>query len=253
MTAKVLIIMPAYNEAMNLPHVLPELRKSLTQVDVVVVNDCSRDDTANIARELGAQVVSLPCNLGYGGAVQTGYKYAVENDYDLAVMLDADGQHDPACVLELMAPVLAGDTDVAIGSRFLGRMEYRTTWTRRLGMRLFGGIVALLTGKRITDPTSGFQALNREVLTFFANDNYPSDYPDADVLLLLHYAGFRFIEVPVCMRERIEGVSMHGKPWKALYYIVKMVLSLGIIFLRQTTHSSARRPSVQTGARAQNQ
>lgn len=264
---KILIIMPAHNEAENLPYVFEELervferlRPALPQVDVVVVDDYSSDDTATVAARLGAKVVSLPCNLGYGGAVQTGFKYAVQYGYDYGVMMDSDGQHDPACIPDLLAPVLAGEADVTIGSRFLpvesGAVQesivtsaahgwvrataYKTTWAKRLGMNIFAKIVAHFSHRPVTDPTSGFQAMNRDLLAFFARDNYPSDYPDADTLLLLNYAGFRVAEVPVCMRERLTGVSMHTS-WKVFYYIFKMFLSIFIVLLRQKTNGNARR------------
>jgi hypothetical protein len=240
---RILIIMPAHNEAENLPRVFSELRRYAPELDVVVVDDYSADATATLAAALGARVVSLPCNLGYGGAVQTGFKYAVERGYDVALMMDADGQHDPSGIPALLAPVLAGEADVTIGSRFLGGALYRIGAVRRMGMALFGSIVALCTHKRVTDPTSGFQALNGEVLRFFAKDNYPSDYPDADTLLLLHYAGFRVTEVPVIIRDRLAGVAMHNN-WKAIYYVFKMLLAIFIVLLRQRTRSNARRPQV---------
>jgi glycosyltransferase involved in cell wall biosynthesis len=204
----------------------------------VIIDDYSSDDTAAVAARLGAHVVSLPCNLGYGGAVQTGFKYAVERGYDYGIMMDADGQHDPASAPELVAPVWAGEADVAVGSRFLGASTYDPGWARRLGMRVFGAIVAHISSRTITDPTSGYQALNRKVLRFFARDNYPTDYPDADTLLLLHYARFRVVEVPVHMRPRIAGVSMHGS-WKVFYYVFKMLLALMMVVLRQKTHNGA--------------
>jgi glycosyltransferase involved in cell wall biosynthesis len=241
-----LVIMPAHNEAENLPVVLPELRRYLPDTDIVVIDDYSMDDTAAVAAGLGARVVSLPSNLGYGGAVQTGFKYAVERGYDYAVMMDADGQHDPASVNDLLAPVLAGQADVAVGSRFLGGQVYRAGWARRMGMRVFAAIVAHYTHRRVTDPTSGYQALNREALAFFARDNYPTDYPDADTLLLLGFAGFRVVEVPVHMRERLAGVSMHTS-WRVFYYIFKMFLSVFMVWLRHKTQAGARRaPALRT-------
>ena len=244
---RILIVMPAHNEAENLPIVLPELRRLMPDTDIVIIDDFSVDATAQVAAELGAEVVSLPCNLGYGGAVQTGFKYAVERGYEYGVMLDADGQHDPACIADLLAPVLAGDADVVIGSRFLGKLDYASSWVRRAGQKLFAHLTTWLTGRRVTDPTSGFQALNREALEFFARDNYPADYPDADTVLLLNYAGFVVQEAPVRMRSRLAGVAMHGSSWKIVYYIFKMFLSLAIILLRQTTRSNARRTSPQPG------
>ena len=231
---KAIIIMPAHNEAENLPEVFAELRQVAPGVDVVVIDDYSSDTTAAVARRLGAQVVSLPCNLGYGGAIQTGFKFAVERGYQYAVMLDADGQHDPQYIPALLEPVQSGSTDVAIGSRFLGSTTYNAGWLKRTGMRVFAVIATRFTRRPVTDPTSGFQALNRGVLCFFARDNYPSDYPDADTLLTLHYAGFRVQEVPVRIRERLAGVSMHSS-WKVIYYIFKMFLSIFIILIRHKT------------------
>jgi glycosyltransferase involved in cell wall biosynthesis len=237
---RIIIIMPAHNEAQNLPAVFDELRLAVPGVDVVLIDDYSSDDTAEVAARLGAHVVSLPCNLGYGGAVQTGFKFAVERGYDYGVMLDADGQHDPACIPALLEPVVQGKADVAIGSRFLGSMDYKTTWSKRAGMRVFAAVVTRFAHRPVTDPTSGFQALNRDVLEFFARDNYPSDYPDADTLLLLNYAGFRAVEVPVRMRGRIAGLSMH-RSWKIFYYIFKVFLSIFIVLLRQKTRGNAHR------------
>ncbi|MCX6031073.1 MAG: glycosyltransferase family 2 protein [Chloroflexi bacterium] len=235
-----LIIMPAHNESENLPKVIPAVRATAPEYDLVVVDDGSRDDTARVAARLGAAVVSLPVNLGYGGAVQTGFRYAVRHGYDLAVVMDADGQHDPASVPLLAEAVASGAADVAVGSRFRGRMNYRQPWIKRLGMRVFAWTVSRVTGREVTDPTSGFQALNAAALRFFACDNYPVDYPDADTLLILHYAGFRVAEVPVTMRERISGVSMHSG-WKPIYYVGKMWLAISMVLLRQKTRLSARR------------
>ena len=235
-----LIIIPAYNEAGNLPRVIPEIQAAAPSYDLVVISDGSRDHTAAIAASLGAAVVELPANLGYGGAVQTGFRYAVRGGYDLAVVIDADGQHDPAGIPTLVDAVVSGGADVAIGSRFRGQMNYHQPWVKRAGMAVFAWTVSRLTRMPVTDPTSGFQALNAAALRFFANDNYPVDYPDADTLLILHYAGFRVVEVPVTMRERISGVSMHSG-WKPFYYIVKMWLAIAMVVLRQKTHLSARR------------
>lgn len=236
---RTLVIMPAHNEAANLPTVLEELRAYQPTLDVVVVDDCSSDGTAAVATQLGVDVISLPCNLGYGGAVQTGFKYAVERGYDYGVTMDADGQHDPSGIPALLAPVIAGEADVAVGSRFLGSGRYATTWLKRAGMRFFAAIAAHCSKRSVTDPTSGFQALNREVLGFFARDNYPSDYPDADTLILLGYAGFRVVEVPVVMRERMAGTSMHTS-WKVIYYIFKMLLAVLIVLVRQHTRGNTR-------------
>jgi len=238
---KRIIIMPAHNEAGNIERVIKELRQAVKGLDIVVIDDFSSDDTAAVAERMGAQVVRLPCNLGYGGAVQTGFRYAVQRGYDYAVMMDADGQHDPRSVPALLEVVESGEADVALGSRFLGRMEYRSSWARRLGMSFFSHLVSAVTHRRFTDATSGLQAMNREVLQFFARDNYPVDYPDADTIILLHYAGFRIKEVPVTMRERLSGESMHAS-LKPIYYVLKMALAILIVMLRQRTHANAVRP-----------
>jgi glycosyltransferase involved in cell wall biosynthesis len=235
-----LLILPAHNEASNLPRVIPEARAAAPGYDLVVIDDGSRDNTAAVAAGLGAQVITLPVNLGYGGAVQTGFRYAVEHGYDLAVVMDSDGQHDPAGIHPLAEAVLSGQADVAVGSRFRGRMAYHQPWVKRVGMRLFAWTVSRITRGEVTDPTSGFQAFNRDALRFFAYDNYPVDYPDADTLLVLYYAGFRVVEVPVTMRERLGGVSMHSG-WKPIYYIFKMWLAISMVVLRAQTRLSARR------------
>jgi len=244
----ILIIIPAHNEADNLPHILPRLQDVIPEADILVVDDHSRDATARVARQLGAQVVRLPNNLGYGGAVQTGFRFGAEQGYDFAVMMDADGQHDPAFVPDLLAPVVAGTCDVALGSRHMGGMTYRAGIVRKLGMKLFAWITSALTGQKVTDATSGFQAMNRDVMTFFSEENYPSDFPDADTLIMLHFAGFSVKEVPVVMHERIAGESMHGSSLKNAYYIAKMLLSIFMVYLRYHTQAGALRPSASAEA-----
>lgn len=239
--SRTIIVMPAHNEAGNIERVIAELRQAVQGLDFVVIDDYSSDDTAAVAERMGAEVVRLPCNLGYGGAVQTGFRYAVQRGYDYAVMMDSDGQHDPRSVPALLEVVESGEADVALGSRFLGRMEYRSSWVRRIGMSIFSHLVSVATGRHFTDATSGLQALNREVLEFFSRDNYPVDFPDADTIILLHYAGFRVKEVPVTMRERISGESMHAS-LKPIYYVFKMALAIFIVMLRQRTHVNAVRP-----------
>ena len=240
--AKTLVIIPAHNEARNLGQVLTEISHLELPLDVLVVDDYSTDETASVAARLGARLLRLPCNLGYGGAVQSGFRYAVHYGYENGVMMDADGQHQASSITDLLRVVQSGEADVALGSRFLGRMEYRASLAKRVGMALFSQVVSRIIGQRITDATSGFQAMNREVMTFFAADNYPVDFPDADTILLLHFAGFRLQEVPVVMRERLSGESMHSS-WKPLYYLAKMFLSIFIVLLRQKTRKNAMRPS----------
>jgi len=230
--SKVLVIIPAYNEEKNIGRVITEIRECVGDIQIVVVNDGSSDETALVAKKAGASVINLPCNLGYGGAVQTGFKYAVSKGYEYCIQIDGDGQHDPHCIEDLLKVVQNGEADIAIGSRFLGNSQYKIPLFRRLGMIIFGKIVSVIIKQKITDPTSGYQALNRRVMQFFAHDNYPSDYPDADTIILLNFAGFKVKEVPVVMRSRIFGNSMHNK-LKSLYYIYKMFLAIFILLLRK--------------------
>jgi glycosyltransferase involved in cell wall biosynthesis len=226
-----IVIIPAYNEERRIAAVVAGVFIAVPDAVVVVVNDCSRDETVPAARQAGAIVVSHPFNMGYGAAIQTGYKYARDKGFDYLVQLDADGQHDPACIPALLAPVFAGTADIAIGSRFLGN-SYRPPLARRLGMALFRRIVSLVTDRSVTDTTSGFQAFNRDVIRFFATDIFPVDYPDADMLIMLHRAGFCLTEVPVRMYENSEGKSMHSG-LKPFYYMFKMLLSIGVTLMRE--------------------
>jgi glycosyltransferase involved in cell wall biosynthesis len=244
MASKTLVIIPAHDEARNIRQVLMEISDTGLNLDVLVVDDHSTDETVLAATQAGARVLRLACNLGYGGAVQAGFRYAGHYGYDYGVLMDADGQHDASCISDLLRLVQDGEADVVIGSRFLGQMEYRTSLVKRVGMAFFSQVVSRITGRRMTDATSGFQVFNRDVMSFFATDNYPVDFPDADTILLLHFAGFRLAEVPVTMRERLSGESMHSS-WKPLYYIFKMFLSILIVLLRQKTHANAVRPGVE--------
>jgi glycosyltransferase involved in cell wall biosynthesis len=228
---RVIVIIPAYNEGARIADVVGNVRRIVPDYAILVVNDGSRDDTAAAAAGAGAKVVSHPFNMGYGVAIQTGYKYAHEHGYDFLVQIDGDGQHDPAYIPRLLEPVMKGETDFAIGSRFLGVESYDPSLARRIGMGLFRKIVSLVTGTRITDSTSGYQAFNREVIRFFTTEVFPCDYPDADMLITLHLAGFTIRELPVRMYARAEGKSMHSG-LKPLYYIFKMFLSIFVTLLR---------------------
>jgi len=225
------IIMPAYNEAGRIASTIAGIRK-FSGADIIVVNDGSTDDTVAEAKEAGADVINLPFNLGYGAALQTGFKYALKKKYEFAVQMDADGQHDPSSILPLIKPVINDEIDIVIGSRFLDKGNYKAPLVRRMGMYFFGFITSILTGRKITDPTSGFQALNKKVMEFYASKAYPFDYPDADVLIMLHRKGFRFKEVPVIMHNAAKP-SMHGGIIKPLYYIFKMLLSIFMTLLRK--------------------
>jgi len=225
------IIIPAYNEAERVASTIAGIKK-YTDADILVVNDGSTDNTVNEAREVDAMVIELPFNLGYGAALQTGFKYALKKGYKFAVQMDADGQHDPSAIQALIEPVYSGEVDVAVGSRFLGGGDYKAPFIRRVGIFFFAVIASMFTGKKVTDPTSGFQGLNRKVMELYAGNAYPSDYPDADVIIMLHRGGMKFKEVPVVMKRSVGKVSMHGG-LKPFYYIFKMLLSIFVTLLRR--------------------
>lgn len=229
---KTIVLIPAYNEGTRINDLVRSVRGIIPNCDVLVVNDGSSDVTAQSAAEAGALVISHPFNLGYGVAIQTGYKFAAANHYEFLVQMDGDGQHEPACIPSLLAPVVAGEADLALGSRFLDSNSYEPSLVRRFGMWFFRRLVSLLIGQPITDSTSGFQAFNRRVFCFFAKGVFPCDYPDADMLVTLHRAGFRIREVSVRMYANAEGKSMHDG-WKPFYYIYKMLLSILVTLLRK--------------------
>lgn len=228
---KTLVIIPAYNEVGKIAGVVERVRVAAPTTDILVINDGSRDGTCAAAATAGAHVVSHPYNMGYGVTIQTGYKYALAHGYDFLVQIDGDGQHDPSFIPSMLAPVLQGEVDFVIGSRFLGGDSYKPSMGRRIGMALFRSIVTWVVGQRLTDCTSGYQAFNRDVMRFFAGDIFPCDYPDADVLISLHLAGFRLQEVAVRMFASTDGKSMHAG-LKPLYYVFKMLLSIAVTLMR---------------------
>lgn len=230
---KTLIIVPAHNEEAGISEVICKIKQQPYGADILVVDDGSCDQTARLAKDAGAIVVSHPFNMGYGVALQTGYIYADRQDYDFIVQMDGDGQHDPKYIPDLLNGVGGGSADVAIGSRFLLARTYRVPITRRIGMLLFSNLVSVIIGQKITDSTSGFQALNKKAFRFFTSDIYPADYPDADVLIMLHRAGFRVKEVPLTMYSKDGGKSMHSGV-KPVYYIFKMMLSILVTLMRKT-------------------
>ena len=225
------VIIPAFNEAGRIAPTIAGICK-FTDADIIVVSDGSTDNTVNEASEAGATVVELPFNLGYGAALQTGFKHALKMGYRFAVQMDADGQHDPSAIQSLIEPVIKGEVDVTIGSRFLRRGDYKAPFVRKVGMSFFAFIASIFTGKRVTDPTSGFQALNSKVMKFYASDAYPVDYPDADVIIMLHRRGIKFSEIPVAMKRSVGKVSMHSG-LKPFYYTFKMLLSILVTLLRR--------------------
>ncbi len=231
-TKKVLIIIPAYNEEKSLPRLLAELKRLPQPLDLLVINDGSRDRTAEAALAAGAWVVNLPCNLGIGGAMQTGFKYAWREGYDIAAQVDGDGQHNPEDLLKVLEPLLRGDLDLAIGSRFISTQDgFRSTFTRRIGIQFFSALLRFLTGLPVTDPTSGFRAVARPLIARFA-EYYPVDFPEPEAIMMAHRYGARIGEVPVTMRTRLGGISSI-RYWKTVYYMLKVTLAILIDRLKK--------------------
>lgn len=218
-----ILIIPAYNEGSRLARVLTRVEAAEIGCEVVVIDDGSRDDSGEIARAHGATVLRHPFNLGYGAALQTGYKYAVSRQAHIVLQMDADGQHDPAQFSALIEPVAADELDLVVGSRFLEISGYEMEFIRTIGRNLFTSI-ARLAGLRVSDPTSGFQVMNRRVLDMYVNDFFPTDYPDVDVLLAAYRHGLRVGERPVAMAKADRGSTLHGG-LRPIYYVYKMLLS----------------------------
>lgn len=232
-TRDYLIIIPAYNEQENIGRVLEGLLVAGIPADILVINDGSQDNTGKVACQYPVHVISHPCNLGYGAALQTGFKYADEHGYSFIIQFDSDGQHDPADVSSIIAELQRGDTDIVMGSRFLddGR-QFETGLLKGAGIRFFRLLIRRLTGTAISDPTSGLRGVSRRVFAYYAvRDRFPADFPDADILIQMLLMKFRIKEVPATMRQREAGVSMHAG-WKPIVYMMQIMLSIFIVMLR---------------------
>ena len=228
---KKLIIIPAYNESENILNTVKVIQEDAPDFDYVVINDCSKDNTLQLLEDNHINHVNLPVNLGIGGAVQTGYKYALENNYDVAVQVDGDGQHDPKYLKVLADALEKNDADMVIGSRFINNEGFQSTFMRRVGIVYFTKLIHLLTGKTITDPTSGFRMCNRRVIELFSKD-YPRDYPEPESIVALLKRNMDVMEVPVQMKERQGGVSSINAS-KSVYYMIKVSLAILIENLRK--------------------
>jgi glycosyltransferase involved in cell wall biosynthesis len=220
---KILIIVPAYNEEKNLPRLFEKLKNNSRQWDVLVINDSSSDSTSSVCYSYGIKVIDLAVNLGIGGAVQTGYKYALYHGYDRAVQVDADGQHNPDYIEDMLKKLDEG-WDLCIGSRFIKKEGFQSSPLRRAGIKYFSQLIDLLTGQKITDPTSGFRACNKKVISLFAHD-YPRDYPEPESVVNLKKNGLTVCEIPVSMNKREEGRSSIT-PLKSIYYMIKVSLAI---------------------------
>ena len=234
---KVLIIIPAYNEQDSIRAVIEELKAAEPDYDYVVINDCSSDRTLEVIEQEGFNRLDLPDNLGVGGGVQTGYLYALRYGYDIAVQMDGDGQHDPSYLKKIVDPVMSGEADVCIGSRFIDKAGFQTSFMRRFGIRVLSFIIRLCCSHRCSDATSGFRACNKAVFSHFA-EHYAQDHPEPEAVVSAVLAGFKVKEVPVVMRERTAGVSSIS-PAKSVYFMLKV--SLAILLCRFLTPPVKRR------------
>lgn len=218
------VLIPVFNEADNIPALRAEIRAHLPDAAICWINDGSTDDTERLLRATGDRWLRFPFNLGIGPAMQAGFRFALENGFEFAIRMDGDGQHPPAECVKLAECLRRTDVDVVIGSRFLGTDGYRTTWRRQIGIRALAALLSRVCRCRITDPTSGFQMLNRRAIEFFSR-HYPADYPEPEALALLARHGYRFCETPVNFRPRRAGVSSIGRRG-AIFYALKVGLAL---------------------------
>ncbi len=223
---KVLVIIPAYNEALNIVNTVETLTSTCPWVDYVIINDCSRDNTEEICSEHGYNYISLPINLGIGGGMQTGYRYAVTKGYDVAIQFDGDGQHNAEYIKDLVEPIEKGEADLVIGSRFINKEGFQTSFMRRLGINVLGATLRICGHVKITDATSGFRAASKDVIEFFSH-HYAQDYPEPESIIAARVSGFKVKEVPVVMNERTAGVSSINT-FKSIYYMIKVTLAIVI-------------------------
>ncbi|HFH9937132.1 TPA: glycosyltransferase family 2 protein [Streptococcus pyogenes] len=227
---KKLIIIPAYNESRNIVNTIRTIESDAPDFDYIIIDDCSTDNTLAICQKQGFNVISLPINLGIGGAVQTGYRYAQRCGYDVAVQVDGDGQHNP-CYLEKMVEVLVqSSVNMVIGSRFITKEGFQSSFARRIGIKYFTWLIALLTEKKITDATSGLRLIDRSLIERFAN-HYPDDYPEPETVVDVLVSHFKVKEIPVVMNERQGGVSSISLT-KSVYYMIKVTLAILVVRLK---------------------
>ena len=221
---KKLIIIPAYNESASIVKTVEEIKKQAPEFDYIVINDCSTDDTGKLCRIHEIPVIDLPMNLGIGGAVQTGYRYARKKGYDMAVQVDGDGQHDPFFLRQMARELEKEGADLLIGSRFLEKKGFQSSVLRRVGIRYFSWLIRLVTGKKITDPTSGLRIAGKSAIALFAV-HYPEDYPEPESVTAVLRRGWKVKEIPVIMRERSGGVSSISAK-QSVYYMVKVTMAI---------------------------
>lgn len=221
---KKLIIIPAYNEGESICNTIKDIEAHAPDFDYVVVNDCSTDNTRELCLKHGFHFIDLPINQGIGGAVQTGYLYAYENGYDIAVQVDGDGQHDPFFLQKMADTLQKSQADMVIGSRFIEHKGFQSSFSRRIGIKYFTCLIKLLTGATITDPTSGLRMIGRDVIEVFAR-SYPRDYPEPESVVQILCMHKKVQEIPVLMRERQGGISSI-RMGKSVYYMIKVTLAI---------------------------
>ncbi len=224
MSLKKLVIIPAFNESESIKDTVREIISKAPDFDYVVVNDCSTDNTLQILIDEGFNYLDLPVNLGIGGAVQAGYRYAEENGYDIAVQVDGDGQHDPEYLGKMAEELEKSEADMIIGSRFIEKEGFQSSALRRVGIKYFTGLIKIVTGKTVTDPTSGLRMIGRNVIEEFA-DKYPRDYPEPESVVAILKHRRKVVEIPVKMRERQGGTSSIHM-WKSVYYMIKVTIAI---------------------------
>lgn len=225
---KTLVIIPAFNEEASIEKVINNIKTAAKDADILVVNDASKDKTSEKAKESGCRVINLPFNLGIGGAMQTGYLYAYQNNYDAAIQIDGDNQHNPIYIEKMLSALK--ENDMIIGSRYIEKTKYKSTFFRRLGMKFFTLLILITTGEKITDTTSGFRCVNKKIIRFFAL-NYPTDYPEVEVLIRLTKQKYKISEISVEMQERKNGKSF-ATPVKSIYYMIKVTFGVIISSIR---------------------
>lgn len=223
---KILVIIPAYNEQESILEVVNKLKSTQSEVDYIIINDCSTDDTIKICKKNAFNYIGLPVNLGIGGGVQTGYQYAVENDYDIAIQMDGDGQHDPESISDLIKPIIENDFDLVIGSRFITNDGFQSSKIRRTGIKFLKWLIKICCGVKINDTTSGFRATSKRLTEHFAIE-YAQDYPEPEAIIAAVLNGYRVCEVPVTMHERQGGESSINA-LKSVYYMAKVSLAIVI-------------------------
>lgn len=231
MEIKSIVIIPAYNEEKSIVKTVQDIGEHAPEFDYVIINDCSTDHTLSVCREHHLHVLNLPVNLGIGGAVQTGFLYAYKNGYDYAIQFDGDGQHDAKYLQEMRDYMMEQKADMLIGSRFLEKEGFQSTGMRRFGIRYFSALIKLLTGQRITDPTSGMRMINRDILAMYS-ESYPKDYPEPESVVAIINSGKKVMEYPVIMRKRMEGTSSIS-PLRSVYYMIKVSLAIFLEMFRK--------------------